>query len=106
VRDKTIHEWRELSFHHLGLAGGASSRCGDRLRGSGEIVGANFFGAVAGFDLTAAFGGERGLPLLLLLFVQARAEHAHGFRTILDLRFFHPAATRPVAGDMRDADGG
>jgi len=30
-----------------------------------EIVGADFFGAVAGFDLSTAFGGERGLALLL-----------------------------------------
>jgi len=38
--------------------------------------------------LTAAFGGERGLALLLLLFVQARAKNAHGFRAVFDLRFF------------------
>src|SRR5260370_24052673 len=71
-----------------------------------EIVGAYFFGAVAGFDLATAYAGERGLPLLLLLFVEARAENAHSFRAILDLGFFVLLRDDQSAGDMRDADGG
>src|SRR5260370_42296657 len=53
-----------------------------------EIIGADFFGAVAGFDLAAAFDGESGLALILLLLVEAGAKAAHGFGASLDLRFF------------------
>src|SRR5256885_13119287 len=71
-----------------------------------EIVGADFFGAVAGFDLSTAFGGERGLALLLLLFVEARAKNTHGLRAILDLGFFVLLGNDQPAGNVRDADGG
>src|SRR6266446_2072525 len=71
-----------------------------------EIVGADFFGAVAGFDLSTAFGGERGLALLLLLFVEARAKNTHGLRAILNLRFFVLLGNDEPAGNVRDAHGG
>src|SRR5260370_19377963 len=71
-----------------------------------KIVGADFFGAVAGFDLTAAFDGERRLAFLLFLFVEARAENAHGFGPILDLRFFILLGNDESAGNVRDAHGG
>ena len=71
-----------------------------------EIVGADFFGAVAGFDLSTAFGGERGLALLLLLFVQARAKNTHGLRAIFDLRLFVLLRHDQSAGNVRDAHGG
>src|SRR5260370_21525522 len=72
----------------------------------GEIVGADFFGAVAGLDLPAAFGGESGLPLLLLLFVQARSENTHGLGTVFDLRFFVLLGNDQTAGNVRDSYGG
>src|SRR6266436_7308526 len=71
-----------------------------------EIVSADFFGAVAGFDLTAALGGEGGLALLLFLLVQAGAKNAHGFGAILDLRFFVLLGNDQAAGNVRDAHGG
>src|SRR5229473_5112270 len=71
-----------------------------------EIIGADFFGAVAGFDLAAALGGEGGLALLLLLLVEAGAENAHGFGAILDLRFLILLRNDESAGDMRNAYGG
>src|SRR5260370_356011 len=72
----------------------------------GEIVGADFFGAVAGLDLPPAFGGESGLTFFLLLFVQSRAENAHGLGAILDLRFFVLLGNDEAAGNVRDAHGG
>src|SRR5713101_974943 len=71
-----------------------------------EIVGADFLGGVAGFDLTAALGGKRGLALFLLLFVEARAKNADGFRAILDLRFFVLLRNDETAGNVRNAYGG
>src|SRR6266704_5053109 len=71
-----------------------------------EIVGADFFGAVAGFDLSAALGGKCGLTLLLFLLIQAGAKNAHGFRAILDLRFFVLLGNDKSAGNVGDADGG
>src|SRR5216684_680487 len=71
-----------------------------------EIVSADFFGAVAGFDLTAALGGESGLALLLFMFIKARAKNAHCFRAILDLRFFVLLRDNEAARNVRDAHGG
>src|SRR5216684_318691 len=71
-----------------------------------EIVSADFFGAVAGFDLTAALGGEGGLALFLFLLVEAGAENAHGFGAILDLRFFVLLGNDEAAGNVRDAHSG
>src|SRR5206468_3478819 len=71
-----------------------------------EIVGADFFGAVAGFYLPAALGGESHLALFLFLLVEARAKNAHGFGAILDLRFFVLLGNDQAAGNVRDADGG
>src|SRR5271170_4963357 len=72
----------------------------------GEIVGANFFAAVAGADLGFAFFGERGLLLFHFNFVEAAAENAHTFFAVLDLGFFVLATDHGVGRDVRDADGG
>src|SRR6266403_339594 len=71
-----------------------------------EIVSADFFGAVAGFDLAAALGGKSRLALLLFLLVEAGAENAHGFGAILDLRFFVLLRDDQAAGNVRDTHGG
>src|SRR5882762_6867117 len=70
-----------------------------------KVVGADFFGAIAGFDLAAAFDGERGLPLFLLLFVQARAKNAHGLGAILDLGFLVLLGNHQTARNVRYAHG-
>src|SRR6267142_2165610 len=70
------------------------------------IVGVDFFGAVAGLDLSAALGGQGGLLLFHFLFVEASAEHAHGFGAIFDLRFFVLLGDDQAAGNVGDAYGG
>ena len=50
-----------------------------------EIVGADFFGAVAGFDLAAALGNDGSLLLFLFHFIKTCAQNAHSFGAILDL---------------------
>src|SRR5882757_2974044 len=71
-----------------------------------EVVGADFFGAVAGFDLAAAFGAESGLLFFQFHFVEARAQNAHGLSAIFDLRFFVLLRDDEAAGKVGDADGG
>src|SRR6266404_4727150 len=70
------------------------------------VVGADFLGAVAGFDLSAALGGQGGLLVFHFLFVEAGAENAHGFGAIFDLRFFVLLRDDQAAGNVRDAHGG
>src|SRR6267154_487107 len=70
------------------------------------VVGADFFGAVAGFDLSAALRGQGGLLLFHFLFVETGAEHAHGFGAIFDLGFFVLLGDDQAAGNVRDAHGG
>ena len=70
------------------------------------IVGADFFGAIAGFDLPSAFGADGGLLLFEFHFVEAGAENAHGLGAIFDLRFFVLLRDDEAAGQcvMRTAE--
>src|SRR6267142_1907281 len=70
------------------------------------VIGADFFGAVAGLDLSAALGGQGGLLLFHFLFVEASAEYTHGFGAIFDLRFFVLLGDDQAAGNVGDAHGG
>src|SRR6266852_8579175 len=70
------------------------------------VVGADFFGAVAGFDLSAALGGQGGLLLFHFLFVEAGAKNAHSFGAIFDLGFFVLLGDDQAAGNVGDAHGG
>src|ERR1700719_1400484 len=70
------------------------------------VVGADFLGAVAGFDLSAALGGQGGLLFFHFLFIEAGAQDAHGFGAIFDLRFFVLLRDDQAAGNVRDAHGG
>src|SRR3984893_4634516 len=70
------------------------------------VVGANFFGTVAGLDLSAALGGQRGLLLFHFLFVEAGAKDAHGLGAIFDLRFFVLLGDDQAAGNVGNAHGG
>src|SRR5579859_307496 len=54
----------------------------------GIVVGADFFGAVAGFDLATALGADGGLLFFEFHLVEAGTKDAHGFCTIFDLGFF------------------
>src|SRR5437667_7483405 len=106
MRNESVDERAELAFHNFGYL---VERQADAVIGDAvlrDIVGADFLGAVAGLDLPAAFGGESGLALFLLLLVQARAENAHGFGAILDLRFFVLLGNDEYTRNVRDAHGG
>src|SRR6266404_4642992 len=70
------------------------------------VVGADFFGAVAGFDLSAALGSEGGLLLFHFQFIEAGAKDAHGLGAIFDLRFFVLLRDDEAAGNVGDAHGG
>src|ERR1700682_4702908 len=70
------------------------------------VVGADFFGTVAGFDLPAALGGQGGLLLFHFLFVEAGAKDAHGFGAIFDLGFFILLGDDEAAGNVGDAHSG
>src|ERR1700722_1860606 len=70
------------------------------------VVGADFFGAVAGLDLPAALGGQGGLLLFHFHFVEAGAEDAHGLGAIFNLRFFVLLGDDQAAGNVGDAHGG
>src|ERR1700746_587759 len=72
----------------------------------GIVVGANFFGAVTGFDLASAFSADGGLLFLEFHFVEARAENAHGFGAIFDLGFFVLLRDDEASGQVGDAHGG
>src|ERR1700694_2518908 len=69
----------------------------------GIVVGADFFGTVAGFNLAASLGGQGGLLLFHFLFVEAGAENTHGFGTIFDLGLFVLLRDYQTAGNVRDA---
>src|SRR5205809_3003074 len=103
VGTQGVHQRRELAVHDVGKL---MQRQADAVIGHailGEIVRADFFRAVAGFDLAAPLGHDGGLLLFLLHFIEARAKNAHGFGAILNLRFLVLLRNDEPAGDMRDA---
>src|SRR5437762_423600 len=103
VGTQGVHQRRELAVHDVGKL---MQRQADAVIGHailGKIVRADFFGAVAGFDLAAPLGHDGGLLLFLLHFIEARAKNAHGFGAIFNLRFLVLLRNDEPAGDMRDA---
>src|ERR1700676_504533 len=72
----------------------------------GIVVGADFFGAVAGFDLAAAFGANGGLLFFELHFIEAGAKDAHGLGAVFDLRFFVLLRDDEPRRQVGDAHGG
>src|ERR1700736_6335634 len=69
-----------------------------------EVVGADFFAAVAGTDHGLALFGQSFLLLLHFELVEPRAQNAHPLFAVLDLRFLVLATDYGVRGNMRDAD--
>src|SRR5882762_11641360 len=63
VAGEAVDQCTEFAFHHVGelVKRKTDAVIGDTVLR--EVVGADFFGAVAGFDLAAAFGAECGLLL-------------------------------------------
>src|ERR1035438_4817348 len=76
--DAAVHELRQL------VRGEADAVIGDTVLR--EVVGADLLAAIAAAHHRPALLGQRVLLLLLFHFVQAGAQHAHSFLSILDLR--------------------
>src|SRR6266849_346490 len=93
----------KLAVHDLLqlVNGEADTVVGDAVLG--EIVSPNFFAAVARADHRLALLGQRVLLLLHLHFVQSRAQHAHPFLAVLDLRLLVLAADHRVGWNMSNA---
>ena len=70
-----------------------------------EVVSADPLAALAGPDLAAPFRGDRRLLLFLGALEEPRLEHAHGLRTVLDLRALvlarHDETARQVGDPYR-----
>src|SRR5262249_7933293 len=71
-----------------------------------EIVGANFLATVSAPDHGFTFFRQCILLLLHLDFVQAGAQHAHGFLAILNLGLLVLAADHRVGWNVGDTHGG
>ena len=71
----------------------------------GEVVGADFFGAVAGADEGFSGGGGAGEVGFALFFGEARAEDIHGFDAVLELGAFVLHGNDDAGGKVGDANG-
>ena len=71
-----------------------------------EIVSPDFFAAIARTHHRLAFLGQRVLLLLHLHLVQPRAQYAHPFLAVLDLRFLILAAHYGVGRNVGNAHRG
>src|SRR5580704_5942393 len=98
-----VNDRCELAFHHLIELMKCQADAMIAHAILRKIVSADFFGAVASFNLPATLGGNQRVLLLLLLFVETRAENAHGLSAILDLRFFVLLRNDQARRDVRDA---
>src|SRR3954471_15578253 len=106
VSRERIHEGLQLAIHGLFqlMDGQPDTMIGHAVLR--EIVSADLLATVTGADLgLTLFRHRRGLPLLLD-FVQTRAQHAHTFFAVLDLRLLVLAADDCPSRNVRDADGG
>src|SRR5580692_968244 len=72
----------------------------------GIVVGADFFGAVSGFDLAAAFGADGGLLFFEFHFIEAGTQNAHSLGAIFDLGFFVLLRDDETGGQVSDTHGG
>ena len=104
--DQGVDGGLEHAFHdHVELVvGEADAVVGEAVLG--EVVGADFFAAVAGAYLLFAVFGLELVDAFGFYFVETGAEDSHALFSIFDLRFFVLAGDDSVGGDVRDADGG
>src|SRR5215472_16071681 len=103
--DKRVDNGGELAVHHFGELMHGQADAVVRNAVLWIVVGADFFGAVTGFDLAAALGGDGGLLLFQFHFIQPGTQHAHGLGAVFDLRFFVLLRNHQSRGQMRDAHG-
>src|SRR5215468_10831716 len=71
-----------------------------------EVVGADPLAPLSRAHLAPAISGDGRRLLLLRALEEARLEHAHGFRSVLDLRAFVLAGDHEAGGDVGDAHRG
>src|SRR6202008_3691307 len=93
----------DLSIHHRFQLVDSEADAVIRQAVLREVVGADFFAAVSRAHHGLALFGKGLLLLFHFDFVEARAQHAHAFFAILDLRLFVLAADDGIRRDMRDA---
>src|ERR1041384_4815128 len=104
-RHQIFDQLIQVAFHDGGqvLDGEVDAVVGDTVLG--EVVGADFFAAVARADLVAAGGGHPGLLFFLLVGEKPGAKNAEGFGLVLQLGTFVGAANDETAGLVVDLDG-
>src|SRR5438093_559953 len=85
------------------MEGEADAMVGDA--GLREVVRPDALAALAGTNLAAPVGRDRGLLLFLRSLEQPRLQDAHRLRAILDLRALVLARDDETGGNVRDADG-
>src|SRR5579859_3748193 len=106
VAHQGVDQRTELSFHDVRQLVESQADAVIRHAVLRKIVGADFFGAVAGSDLAAALRANGGLLLLEFLFVEASTQNAHSLRAILDLRFFVLLRNNQATGNVCDTHRG
>ena len=90
--------------HSLQLIEGfANAVIGDATLG--EVVGADFFGAFAAANLTAARGIQGCVLPVLFRIVEAGAQNLHAFDLVLQLRFLVLAGNHKPGWQVGDAHG-
>src|SRR5208282_3443742 len=103
MSDQRIDDRGKFSVHDLAelVEGEADAMVAQPVLG--EIVGADFFRAVARLDLATPLGPDGLVLLFPFELKQPRPEHAHGLLAVLDLRLFILAGHDHPRGQMRDA---
>src|SRR4029434_9957716 len=76
-----------------------------RHAGLGEVVRPDALAPLPGAHLAPPVGGDGGGLLVLGALEQARLEHTHGLRPVLDLRALVLAGHHEPGGDVGDAHG-
>ena len=71
-----------------------------------EVISADLFRAIAGTNHRTALAGHRIVLLLFLELLQTRAQYAHRFFAVLDLRFFILHGDHHVRRQVGNANSG
>lgn len=95
----------DIATHSGGYvaAGVADTVIGDAVLR--EVVGADFFGAIARADKGAALTAQFGIFFVNFHLEEATAEYAHGFELVFELGFFVLIRHDETRRDVRDPDG-
>ena len=103
MADDVVEQLRQIAVEHLGEA---VRRVVDPVIGDSvlrEVVGADLLGSLARADLAATILRNCFLLLAQFHLVEPRAQHLHGLRAVLDLRFLVLLGHDDAGRDVRDA---